>query len=97
MVINFVTNPLYMAHVLHLPWHTFYPNIIRNVISCSFLTGVFWIFSRLYMPNSWAALVLNILVFFLLGAGMHLMIVCDGGDWDKIKRYVKKRGAEKDA
>ena len=49
------------------------------------------------MPNSWAALVLNILVFFLLGAGMHLMIVCDGGDWDKIKRYVKKRGAEKDA
>ena len=40
-VINFVTNPLYMAHVLGLPWHTFYPGILRNLLSCGMLILLF--------------------------------------------------------
>ena len=50
MVIDFITNPLYMAHVLNLPLLTFYPGIIRNVLSCLVLLMVFQGLSCLYTP-----------------------------------------------
>lgn len=94
MVINFITNPLYMAYVLHLPWHTFYPNIIRNIISCAVLLSLFRTLSAMYMPDNWLTLFVCMFIYAALGAGVHMCIVCERRDWKEIKtrmrRYEKK-------
>ncbi len=76
MVIDFITNPLYMAHVLNLPLLTFYPGIIRNVLSCLVLLMVFQGLSCLYTPHSWFGLVACIAVNGVIGTILHLAVVC---------------------
>lgn len=94
-IINFVTNPLYMAHVLHLPWHTFYPNIIRNVAACGAVAAVYRGFLHIYTPCDWTSLILCVLVYAVTGMLIHLCIVCERQDWQKLgsrmKLYMKKK------
>ncbi|MBQ7434845.1 MAG: lipopolysaccharide biosynthesis protein [Oscillospiraceae bacterium] len=75
-VINFVTNPLYMAHVLHIPYGTFYPDILKNTLACGVLTAVFCGLSRIWMPDSWPGLVLCIVLYSLIGTPLHVLLVC---------------------
>lgn len=90
--INFVSNPLYMAHVLHQPLWTFYPQIVRNVISCALLTGLFKGLSMLYMPDSWLTLILCVGVYALLGAAVHLAVVFTPAEW---RTVLKKLGSSR--
>lgn len=89
MVINFGTNPLYMAHVLELPWWTFYPGILRNLVSCGALVVVFKALSTLYTPASWGTLILSALVLAVVGAALHLLIVCNREDWALLREKVR--------
>lgn len=91
MVINFITNPLYMAHVLEIPWWTFYPSIFRNVLSCIVMTLVFKRISLWYVPESWVTLIFSALVLAAVGALLHLLIVCNPSDWKKLIHIVKSR------
>ena len=75
-VINFVTNPLYMAHCLHVPAGTFYPDILRNALSCGVLTLLFRAFAGLTAPGSWLTLILCAGACAAVGAPLHLLIVC---------------------
>lgn len=90
MLINFVTNPLYMSYVLHLPWHTFYPEIIRNVISCFVLSSVFKFFSLIFTPGKWLTLIICILLYAIIGCLVHLFIVGNYEDWEKIKKIIRE-------
>ena len=90
-VINFGTNPLYMAHVLHLPWWTFYPGILKNLVSCGVLTLVFLGLGRLYMPDSWITLILSALVLAAIGAVLHLFIVCSREVWELLRKKLPRR------
>lgn len=76
-VINFVTNPLYMAYVLKLPLHTFYPDIVRNLFACLTLVLVYMGMSLLYMPGGWFTLILTGIVYVIVGVPLHLLIVCN--------------------
>ena len=89
--INFVSNPLYMAHVLQLPWHTFYPDILKNVISCGVLSAVFWGLSQLYTPQGWLTLVLCAGVCVLIGTPLHLMVVCNKQQKSMLKEMIRAR------
>ena len=73
-----------MAHVLHLPWQTFYPGILLNLLSCAVMTASFKGISMLYQPSSWITLILSAIVLFALGAAMHLLIVCNRDDRKRI-------------
>lgn len=90
-VINFVTNPLYMAHVLKVPLKTFYPDIIRNALACLVLTAVFHWFSGFYMPSSWVTLVICGLVYALIGMPIHLVIVCNKRQWRMLFRILGRK------
>ena len=90
-VINFITNPLYMAHVLGLPWHTFYPGIVRNVLSCLTLTLVFKGLSLLYTPSSWGTLILSAAVLMIIGVILHLLIVFNPRDWRQLPQLLKRK------
>lgn len=88
-VINFVTNPLYMAHVLKLPLKTFYPDIFRNALSCLVLTAVFQWLSHFFMPSSWIALVLCAFIYALIGLPIHLTMVCSKRQWKLLFGILK--------
>lgn len=91
MCINFVTNPLYMAHVLEQPWWTFYPAILRNLVSCGVLVAVFKGLSLLYTPDSWLTLILSACVLAVVGGVLHLLIVCSREDWKLLREKVRRR------
>ena len=90
-VINFVTNPLYMAYVLKVPFKTFYPDILRNALACLTLTAVFQWLSRLYMPTSWITLIICIVVYAVIGLPIHLVIVCSKRQWKILLNIFRKR------
>lgn len=91
-VINFGTNPLYMAYVLKVPLNTFYPDIIRNALACLTLTVVFQWLSGFYMPSSWLALIICILVYTIIGMPIHLVIVCNKRQWKILFNLFIKKG-----
>lgn len=89
--INFVSNPIYMAHVLELPKTTFYPGIIRNVISCGVLTGVFKGLSLIYMPDSWLTLILCAVIYAGIGSVIHMVLVLNREEWGDLKKKALRR------
>lgn len=90
-VIDFITNPLYMAHVLNMPWHCFYPNILRNLLSCAAMLALFKGLSLLYMPNSWATLILCALLYTILGGIVHFSITFSHKERSKYMRRLKQK------
>ncbi len=88
--INFVSNPLYMAHVLHQKLSTFYPQILRNVLSCAIITGLFTGFSRLYMPDTWLMLILCVAVYAAIGGVVHLAVVFTPAEWRMVLKRLRK-------
>ena len=88
--INFVSNPLYMAHVLELPARTFYPDIARNVLSCVAVTACLSALSRLYMPRAWLSLVLCACVYGGIGAALHVGFTCGAQERKAILRLMKR-------
>ena len=91
MLINFITNPLYMAYVLDQPWWTFYPAILRNLVSCGVLVVVFKAQSRLYTPTSWLTLILSAVVLAVVGGVLHMLIVCSREDWKLLREKVRRK------
>lgn len=89
--INFVSNPLYMAHVLHRPLGTFYPQILRNVLSCGILTALFTAFSKIYMPNTWLTLILCVGIYALLGGAVHLAVVFTPAEWRMLWKRIRRK------
>ena len=89
--INVVSNPVYMAHVLHQPLRTFYPNILRNVLSCAVLTGLFMGLSRLYMPASWPTLILCVILYAGIGMLVHFAVVFTPEEWREVLRPFRKK------
>ena len=86
-IINFITNPLYMAHVLGLPKHTFYPEIIRNVVSAAALCGTFHLLAKSYSPGGWISLAATALAYAVAGIFIHSVCVLGTGDWKRIIQF----------
>lgn len=89
-VINFITNPLYMAHVLGVPKATFYPDILRNTVSCGVLTAVFCLLKSLYAPDGWLGLIGCAAAYALIGAPLHLLIACNREQRAALMGIVKR-------
>lgn len=87
-VINLITNPIYMAHVLKQKWWLFYPSIARNILSCIGISVALFGFSKLYQPSNWFELIVAILVSSAIGAVIHCCVVLNRSDWNRIKRIV---------
>lgn len=88
--INFVSNPLYMAHVLELPAGSFYPDIIRNVISCGVMTACLAGLSRLYTPHGWLSLILWAGVCGVIGSALHVGLACSREQQKALVQLIKR-------
>lgn len=94
LFINGVTNPIYMAYCLELPWNTFYPELIKHVLSCSALTILFIISERLFVPNIWIKFIIFGVITAGVGAILHFVIVFGPIKFIQIikREYTKIRG-----
>lgn len=93
-----VAHLLYMAHVLKLPWHTFYPTACRNLLSCGVLCLMFKGFAALYTPTRWLTLFLCVAVYAGIGAFVHFMIVLNNSEkkvvLQKVKGFISHKAAK---
>lgn len=90
LTINLITNPLYMARVLQLPWHTFYPGIVRNLISCGALLALYIGARQIYLPHSWLGLIACAMVYGIIGIPVHFLITGEKQDLDMFKKLIKR-------
>ena len=88
-VLCLVAHLRYMAHVMKLPWYTFYPTALKDLLSCAVLCGLFKLFSLVYLPSSWLSLFLCIIVYGLCGMAVHFLITLSRSDKERILAYVR--------
>lgn len=74
LLIHGVSNPLYTAKCLDLPWHTFYPELLRHVLSCGIMTVVFSIVSKAIVPRTWILFIISGGCACVVGSMIHLLI-----------------------
>ncbi len=86
--IHLIPHPLYMAHVLHQPWHTFYPNIIMSLLSGAAMCLVFKGLYCLYAPTSWLTLIACALVYSVVGLFIYLPFMFKKDELKKMAAHV---------
>lgn len=73
-LMHFVFTPLYTARCLKVKWYSFYPMIIRVILSAVFCALVACSIAKLYTPDNWCMLILMIGLSSLAGLFIHLII-----------------------
>ena len=95
-IINFITNPLYMCKCLGIRKRTFYPQILKNLISATVAVFAMYFFVKILPPaTNWGILAIDIFLLSLVGAVVqfpiqfkHEMIV---KGWRKALEMVRKK------
>ncbi len=91
LFINLVTNPLYMTHCLKIKWFTFYPSLIKTVISCMAMTFVFILIKNMLNPNTWIQFVLTAFLCSIVGCIIHLLLVFSNEEKSQILHIMLMR------
>lgn len=86
-LVNFVFNPMYVAHCLKISKWTFYPTLIKHIVSCLLMTVAFYGLSKVYFPSSWITLIAVALLGLLFGVVIHVSIMFTGDE----KRWMLKK------
>ena len=89
--VNFIAHPLYASHCMGLNWKTFYPVIVRGIISCAAMVFIFQVLSRLYMPGSWGTLILCIILYSFIGVAVFFVTALDKDERRTVIRALKGR------
>lgn len=90
-IIHLFAHPLYMAHVLRIPWHSFYPEILCSLLSIGLLSLAFVGLSKLYMPSSWLTLIACAIVYSAVGTALHFILVFNKQERAAIIAKVRKK------
>lgn len=72
--ISFVSNPIYMARCLGMPWYSFYPTLIRAMAACVVCCVAFSAVAQFFSPTSWVQFVIAVLLDLVIGAALCALI-----------------------
>lgn len=75
IVISLISNPLYMAHCLHLHPFTFYPSIFRCLLCASVCCGVFKLVASLFLVSSWVSFLFAVAICTLAGIAICFVVL----------------------
>ena len=87
-VINFITNPLYMARVMNYKWNAFYPGIIRNLISELAILGVFFLLSKLLRPTNFWQLGISAVILLIIGIFIHFSVAMSKNEKEQAIKFI---------
>lgn len=82
-IINGITNPIYMAHCLKIRCFTFYPDLMKHIVSCVFMTIALKIVGGILNPTSWISLIGSALLSCAIGTLIHVLVVFGVSDLKK--------------
>ena len=91
-LVNFVFNPMYAASSLKVGLCTFYPALLRSIVSCGLMTAVFYLISLVYFPSTWLGLIGIALLCAMVGVLIHVAVVFDRAE---VKTIFKMLSREK--
>lgn len=86
--------PLYGAHCLGVSKTTFYPPIMKSVLSLLIVLGVGIFFVSVFQITSWALLVLNAIIICVLTAITNSLVILNKQDIQYLKLKLLKRKNE---
>lgn len=92
LFINLVTNPLYMTHCLKIEWFTFYPTLLRTIISCTCMTISFTLIANALNPSTWMSFALTAILCGIMGCIIHLAFVFSRDEKSRILVIIKSKG-----
>lgn len=87
LLINGISNPIYMAYCLNIHWISFYPLLLRHILSCASMTIVISIISHILQPVTWIGLISIGAISCIIGGVIHVLIMFD---MKEIKFVCKK-------
>ena len=91
LFINLVTNPIYMTHCLKIEWFTFYPTLLRTIISCTCMAISFTLIAKTLNPNTWVSFVLTAILCGFIGCIIHLVLVFSRDEKSRILVIIKSK------
>lgn len=91
LFINLVTNPIYMTYCLKVKWFTFYPTLLRTVISCVCMTASFILIANVLNPHTWVTFLLTAGLCGVLGCIIHLILVFSKDEKMQLLRIAKNK------
>jgi len=84
--INFVTNPIYVCKCLKMKWTSFYPFLIRHVLSLVVLVACMRFVINIIKPVSWGMLVVKGSICVVIGVVIYIICVVEKDDLELIRR-----------
>lgn len=88
-VINLIFNPIYMTKCLKLKLVSFYPSLVKHIISCAAMAAAFWGISKITSSVTWIDLIVKMILCVVTGTGLHLLI--SGVSPKKLLKALGKR------
>ena len=81
----------YGAKLLNLKWYTFFPDIIKSVISVIILSILFYVIKIIMPVNSWFNLIISGTVAGILGFVLNIFLFLNKEDREIIKNIILKK------
>ena len=92
---NLTFTPMYAAKCLHIPYKTFYPPIIRYILTTTTVIISNFLITKLINPYSWIGLANTAVVCSILGIVLNYILLFNKNEKEilisKIKRYLNKK------
>lgn len=93
---NLIFVPIYSAKCLEVDKKSFYPPIVKSVVSSLFMGAVFSIFTYTFDINSWLKLIIFAIICGALGFGISLLVLFDKEEVKKLISLIKNKIGKKE-
>lgn len=91
LIRNLTFTPMYAAHCLSLPWHTFYKAIVRGCVCVVTVVVVSFAYRAAFPVNSWLTLIVAGCVCSLVAGAINLFVAFNGEERRKFQQLVIKK------
>lgn len=88
LIRNLTFTPIYAAHCLRLPWHTFYKAIARGCLCVVTVLAVCFAYYAVLPADSWLLLIMADGICAVVSGIINLFVVLDGGERRRLFRLV---------
>lgn len=88
IIINGITNPIYMSYCLNLSIKTFYSVLIKHIFSCLIQTIVFLIITKQLHIYNWITLIFWAIICGVIGIIIHFIVVTNKDEKLKILNFI---------
>ena len=85
-----IFTPIYSAYCLKIPKWTFYPVLIKHLLSAVLMVVAFMGIKSIIQPERWIGLILVAILCALVGAVLHAIVVFDKSEWSIVRKKLKR-------